>query len=72
MKKISFSALFITAVIIISILLSSCSRKVGCYFSVSPEVESGRITMYSSTEPNLSVCIPDNNAIADTEVLSCD
>jgi hypothetical protein len=42
MKKYSISILSILAVIIITVGSSSCSRKIGCYWSVTPEIKSWR------------------------------
>ena len=41
MKNFSLSTISLIAAVIIALSLSSCSRKVGCYFSLAPEIESG-------------------------------
>lgn len=42
MKKLTSSIVSLTAVILIILSLSSCARKVGCYFSSTPGMESIR------------------------------
>ncbi len=48
MKKYSLSALNILMIIVVVFATSSCSKKVGCYFSSTPKIETYRIRDLSS------------------------
>jgi len=66
MKKYSISLLSILAAIIITLGSSSCSRKVGCYWSLTPETGSWNINSPASM-PDL---FPSENMSANTPVNS--
>jgi len=48
MKKFSFSVFNLCLLVVVTMMITSCSRKVGCYFSYTPVVEmKERITVTS-------------------------
>lgn len=61
MKKYSFLLLSILMVAILSLTSASCSRKVGCYYSLSPAVKQTKSYDFSTNSLRPSGMEPTNS-----------